>query len=220
MIDVMIVPTLNQEQRLHRLLATIDHPIGELVVVDNGYRWPRGFRLPFPVVRHAVRQTLIELPANLGVAGAWNLGIKVTPHATRWLMVNDDAWFAPGSLGELDRVATPDVVTFAACQPAWSCFVLGADVVRKVGLFDERFHPAYFEDTDYARRCEAAGVTPRQTSIPVNHENSSTLATGIGRDDTFGENAAFHALKTETGDMTWGWDLDKRRTLGWEPHAL
>jgi GT2 family glycosyltransferase len=218
-IDAMIVPTLNQVDGLMRLLASIDHWVGELVVVDNGSRWPRGDRLRMPVVPHAARQHLVEVPHNLGVAGSWNLGIKATPHAERWLVVNDDAWFPPGSLQRLDEQSSPLALTLSGASPEWSCFVLGAEVVKRVGLFDERFHPAYFEDNDFERRCLLAEVPVVRTGIEVGHDNSSTLASGVGRGDTYMENMELHHRKAMDGDTSWGWDLTRRRAQGWEPHA-
>jgi GT2 family glycosyltransferase len=218
-IDAVIVPTLNQTDRLFRLLDSIDAPVGELVVIDNGLRWPRGHRLHLPVVRHAQHQTLVELPGNLGVAGAWNLGIKTTPWASRWLIVNDDAWFPEGALAELDRLSSSTAVTLSAATPPWSCFVLGCDAVAQVGLFDERFHPAYFEDTDYERRCHIAGIEVVSTAVDVHHDNSSTLASGVGRGDTYMDNLDLHHRKAIDSDTSWGWDLTRRRNLGWENDA-
>jgi GT2 family glycosyltransferase len=215
-IEAVIVPTLNQTDKLCRLLDSIDRPVGDVVIIDNGVRWPRGSRLDVPRVRDCRSQTVIEIPHNLGVAGSWNLGIKVTPHADRWLIVNDDSWLEPGSLQVLDSESDRWSVTTAQIVPPWSCFVIGDDVVRRVGLFDERLYPAYFEDTDYARRCELAGVTVRPASAPVQHDNSSTLASGVGRGDTYMDNLDLHHRKATSDDLSWGWDLDRRRSLDWE----
>jgi len=35
---------------------------------------------------------------------------------------------------------------------SFSCFCISNKCVDSIGLFDENFHPAYFEDCDYARR--------------------------------------------------------------------
>lgn len=219
MIDAVIVPTLNQTDRLIRLLDSLDRPVGDVVIIDNGRRWPRGVALDGLHVRDCRSLSVVELPANLGVAGAWNLGIKCTPHADRWLIVNDDAWLPPGSLQELDSMSSRSTVTLSGSTPPWSCFVLGDEVVQRVGLFDERFHPAYFEDTDYERRCCDAGVDVVATRVVVNHDNSSTLASGVGKGETYLENASFHNVKTAAGDMSWGWELDRRRALGWDIDA-
>lgn len=216
MIDAVIIPTLNQTDRLCRLIESFDRPVGDVVIIDNGVRWPRGARLDIPRVRACRSQTVLEIPNNLGVAASWNLGIKVLPHADRWLIVNDDAWLHEGSLQVLDSESDRTSVTFADVNPSWSCFVLGDDVVRKVGLFDERLYPAYFEDTDYARRCDLAGVPVRTVYAPVSHDNSSTLASGVGRGDTYMDNLSLHHAKATTDDRSWGWDLDRRRALDWE----
>jgi GT2 family glycosyltransferase len=87
-------------------------------------------------------------------------------------------------------------------------------VVGKVGLFDEGFYPAYFEDNDYQRRCERAGV---QISYgpDVDHKNSSTLKTeGAGfagpNDRSFRANSLLFAE-----DRPHGFDPYRWRHLGW-----
>jgi N-acetylglucosaminyl-diphospho-decaprenol L-rhamnosyltransferase len=42
-------------------------------------------------------------------------------------------------------------------QPAAAALLLRRDVFDEIGLFDERFTPAWFEDVDYCRRLAAAG---------------------------------------------------------------
>jgi len=39
-----------------------------------------------------------------------------------------------------------------------SCIIRQKSVFDKVGYYDVNFYPAYFEDNDYARRCDLAGV--------------------------------------------------------------
>lgn len=44
-------------------------------------------------------------------------------------------------------------------QPAGACFLVRRDTFERVGGFDERFHPLWFEDVDLAQRIRAAGGT-------------------------------------------------------------
>lgn len=207
------VPTLRRADLLARLVASIDHPVEHLVIVDNGRQNLDHIHTPPEVERVTVTRTA----GNLGVAGSWNLIIKSTPFAPWWLVVNDDAWFPPGVLAQIVEHARTDAVCLSAASPPWACFTIGEDVIRMVGLFDERFHPAYFEDTDYVRRCKALGVPIVQTDVPVHHDNSSTIKVdGAGNGRTFGQNLRWFQERERTGDNTDGWDLDRRRQLGWE----
>jgi len=44
-----------------------------------------------------------------------------------------------------------------APHPNFSCFMVTAETIEKVGMFDEGFYPAYFEDNDYHYRLKLAG---------------------------------------------------------------
>lgn len=211
----MIVPILTRPELLRRMLGSIDYPVKHLIIVDNGGCLPIGRQ----VVGNVQRTSMIHMPANLGVAGSWNLGIKAAPFAEWWLVVNFDAWFPAGSLARFDNKANRGALTLSGGSPPWCAFAIGDDVVSRVGLFDEALHPAYFEDNDYVRRCEAAGVAVVQSDIPVHHDNSSTLAAGYqARNDvTFQSNAAYYRDKVAREDFTAGeWSLARRRDLSWD----
>lgn len=218
MIPALVVPVLNRPDLLHRMIASIDHPVGDLVVIDNGRctstidHWPTS--------RHVERTHRLAMPSNLGVPASWNLGVKATPFAPWWLIVNSDVTFPPGSLERLADIRAGGVVLSAA-SPPWACFALHDEAVAKVGLFDESIHPAYWEDRDYERRLRAAGVPIVETDIPVHHDNSSTLmgeaAYQRRNTDTFTANAAYFQRKVDTGDLTEGrWDIRRRRELSWD----
>jgi hypothetical protein len=100
------------------------------------------------------------------VAGSWNLGIKADPFAPWWLIANFDLEWPAGSLRAFSEQATDGVLLAESPQP-WSAFALSEDAVKRVGLFDEGFHPAYFEDTDYEMRCQIEGVKITRSKIPI-----------------------------------------------------
>jgi len=41
--------------------------------------------------------------------------------------------------------------------PVGFCYLIKREVINRIGMFDERFNPGYFEDTEYALRARAAG---------------------------------------------------------------
>lgn len=63
-------------------------------------------------------------------------------------------------------------------QPAAAALLLRSEVIRRVGLLDERFHPAWFEDVDYCRRLVQQGE--RLVLVPsarVIHRGAASLDT-------------------------------------------
>ena len=208
MIPVMIVPILTGLKILYRMLDSIDYPVSKLIIIDNGdclntsTGWP---------VEHVQSTKVIKMPANLGVAGSWNLGIKAAPFAPWWLIVNFDVTWPAGSLKMFAETANADEIVLSQCAQPWSAFAIGENVVKRVGLFDEGFHPAYFEDNDYARRC--SGEVIRPAPIPVNHQNSSTLAAadyGEKNNRTYISNLDYF----QAGGG--GWSLERRRANSWD----
>lgn len=219
MIPNLIVPVLNRYDLLEEMVASIDYPVGRLLIIDNGGNAedPPAY---LSLTRHVERATVLRLPSNLGVASSWNLGVKLLPHEPVWYFTSNDVVFEPGGLENLAK-ARPDQLTLSAAWPHWQTFALGEGIVRRVGLFDERLYPAYFEDNDYLARCTAAGADTAVTlkDIPATHRNSSTL----NADDRFRQrnthtyqaNGELYRAKVRDGDTSWGWDLDRRRAGEW-----
>ena len=206
MIPVMIVPILAGPEIMSNMLDTIDHTVAHLILIDNGNCVDS-----YPCTEHIIKTSVIKMPANLGVAGSWNLGIKASPFAPWWLIVNFDIVWPAESLKMFAEQGNPDEIVLSECGQPWSAFAIGENVVRRVGLFDEGFHPAYFEDNDYARRCADEIVRP--APIPVQHTNSSTLAAadyGEKNNRTYASNSDYF----QAGGG--GWTLDRRRANSWD----
>jgi GT2 family glycosyltransferase len=198
-----------------RLLASIDYPVEHLVIVDNS-----GKREYEPAKPALVKNLwFIQLPHGLGYSGGLNLIVKTTPFAPYWLLVNDDTVFQPGALKKISEQTDTEAINFLSIMPKWSGFVLGEGAVLKAGLFDERFHPIYFEDNDYERRLMSAGVKAKFINAELGHDNSSTLNSGFHsqNDKTFQANQRLFQSKVAAGDFTAGeWDLQIRRVNAWE----
>jgi GT2 family glycosyltransferase len=143
------------------------------------------------------------------------------PFAHYWLIVNNDAFFPEDALEALHVAARRDALVLSAASPPWACFIVGDEVVQKVGGWDEGLHPGYFEDNDFERRCTFHGVPIIQSGVRVSHDNSSTINSDLvlrrKNDITFSANANYYAQKVQRGDMTEGrWDLATRRSLSWD----
>jgi GT2 family glycosyltransferase len=218
MLENLIVPVLNRHDLLQRMLDSVDVKVQHLLVIDNGASiMPEPLELKLN--DNFAKVTHLQMPANLGVAGSWNLGIKSFPYAYRWFIVSNDVVFAPGALEKLTQ-ARRDEITLAGEPPHWQAFALGDEAVSDLGLFDEcGFFPAYFEDNDYMRRADFAGVNVRRVDIELTHDNSSTIKAGYENKNakTFFANQTLHEAKIANNDYSAGvWSLDIRRENGWE----
>jgi len=211
MIPVLGFLTVKRFDLAERMLASIDYPVGDLVCVNNS--GDPSWRMP--KVEFAQRQWQIDLPHGLGYGAGLNLIVKTTPFAPYWLLVNDDSQFYPGALSKIAAQADSTTINFLSIMPKWSAFVLGENVVEQVGLFDERFHPIYFEDNDYERRIKAAGFEAKFIHASLLHDNSSSLHSQ--NDVTFHRNHELYKSKVESGDLTEGnWSLTIRRDNRWD----
>lgn len=214
MIPLIGVPTLTRHDLCDRMLASIDYPVQDLIVVDNK---PDSWEPIKPELVERIHH--IRLPQNLGVAGSWNLIVKCSPFAPSWVIVNDDIVFQPGALETMAGSLRSDALQFFAVSPKWAAFAIGEDVVKKVGLFSELFHPAYFEDNDMERRVMAQGFDMEMVNALVDHDNSSTLKSGfdIQNHKSFKVNGETHRAREANQVMTGGeWDLLTRRELSWD----
>jgi GT2 family glycosyltransferase len=169
--------------RYQDMLASVDHPV-DIILIDNG-----GVVLDRPAI-HPGR--------NLGVAASWNLGLKVSDGP--WCIVNDDVVFGEGDLAAMEAALaeTPDSIPHLA---RWAAFGLTRSVVDRLGFFDENYHPAYCEDTDYARRASLCGVPFVEIGGSTRHAGSSTIH---HRREWLEANARTHAENTNYYERKWG----------------
>jgi GT2 family glycosyltransferase len=219
MVPVIIIPVLNRYDLLERCLQSIDTEVDHLIIIDNGGQTTL-HEYPWVIDRRLVSNYHVwSMPTNLGVAPSWNLGIKATPHARGWIMLNSDAWFKPGQLQHFYDGCNDDTVV--RTKRNWSCVWVGQDVVNKIGLFSECYVPAYFEDNDYEQRAKAFNISVVVSDVEVEHDNSSTLkanpAFGEKNKVSFADNNNLHDMRWRSGIPDAGaWDLSRRRTLGWD----
>lgn len=216
MIPVMIVPVLTRHDLLDRMIMSINFPIRDLVIVDNG---ARSYDY-LPVWNQWVNKIWhLKMPSNMGVASSWNLGIKSTPMSEYWLVSNFDVEWGGDSLKMFSEIAKNDNLVLSNGSPEWCAFTIGWKVIDKVGLFDEALHPAYFEDNDMERRVDRAGFKIVNSFIPIAHDNSSTLKSGFHslNDFTFQSNAKYYEEKKNLSNFSSGeWSLRRRRQNSWD----
>jgi GT2 family glycosyltransferase len=219
MLNNLIIPVLNRYDLLQRCLMSIDFPVKHLLIIDNGSA-NNPIDTEVAISDWVESTTYLPMPANLGVAASWNLGIKSFPHDDVWFFASNDVEFGPGALQELSE-ARRDEITLSKGFPFWQVFALGYEAVSKVGLFDEGFYPAYFEDNDYQRRAIRARVNIRKLDIMVDHDNSSTIRSSSlyteRNDATFRTNQIYFGEKELNDDYGSGsWSVERRRQNSWD----
>lgn len=154
MIPVLIAPVLNRYDLLERMLASVDHPVYRLLVIDNG----KGDYSVMPDWDIFSGWVTFEPPsAGMGYGGAINFGITQYAEAPWWLWVSNDVVFEPGFLERLVDVMENPEAKVVTGGFTWGAINKAA--VDKIGLVDEwSFFPIYFDDNDYHYRTWLAGV--------------------------------------------------------------
>lgn len=225
MIPVLAIPILVRPELLWKMLATIDVPVAEIIVIDNGdciHEVPDGTP-PF---------THVWPGGNLGVSASWNHVLKIRPRAPWWAFAGFDIELGAGDLERLE--SHMDEIGGLGMLAGFNCFGIDRLTVRTVGMFDENFFPAYFEDNDYAYRARMSGVEVTALPSGMRHQVSSTLESSPDFQrrnlHTFPANEAYYLEKwgggpdrevfetpfADGGDLR-SWTLDPNRLAdqGW-----
>jgi hypothetical protein len=214
-IPALIVPVLNRPDLLDRLLASIHYEVGDLLVIDNG-----NVVKSLPHIPGVHRSHLIKSPTNLGVPASWNLGIKMLPFATYWMVVNSDAYFPRTSMNRLAAAYRYDALVLSGAAPPWACFMVGQQVVSaRSGLFDEGISSRpTSRTTTTMRRCTYARLarssrpaSPSGTTTPRPSTRSPSASRGQLQ-VTFPVNRAYYEAKVRTRRLL-------RRATGRSPLA-
>lgn len=210
-IPAMIVPVLNRYDLLDEMLNSINYPIDNILIIDNGNQYKSNNE----------KITVLNMPANLGLSASWNLGIKCFPHAKYWLFCSADNALGEESLKQIDEESGPDNLLLT--NDAFGCFSVGEEVIEKIGLFDEYFYPIYYEDTDFFER--VSRFCPENTikRIPIQAKPTVGSQT-INSDDnfknknrkTFIKNKEYFIYKKENNfEIYKDWSLSRRRDQEW-----
>ena len=226
-IPVLSIPCISRPDLLARCIASIDHPVARLVVIDNS---PDGDLAPIVLAsapRCVERVHVTVPPANLGVAASWNLAIRTAPDAPWWCIANADTEFAPGDLARLAAEMDKGGARWVGMNGDWRVMGLTPEVIERAGWFDENYHPVYCEDADYEWRCTLLGIPWYTIPGGATHVGSATIADpryGSQNGRTYPENVAYHVAKWgggprrerfttpfDLGGPVSAWSLDIRR---------
>jgi hypothetical protein len=218
MIPVLAIPVLNRYDLLDIALESIDFPIKEVLIINNG-------KEKYQPKRTDINIRVLDLPSNLGMSGSWNLTIKLYPHEKFWIFSSADIVFKRGALQSVyEQSGSSNLV---CSTEGFSCFSLGENFVKDVGLFDEYIYPYSFEDDDYRERCFIAKETNKDLNINFNTfdvESPTGRAQTVKSDtkifetyhQTHKKNKDYYELKKSQGFKVVGsWNIDRRRDQEW-----
>jgi GT2 family glycosyltransferase len=183
-IPVIGTAIVNGAHWLRRQIDSIDYPVADYIVINNNGRGEITQELDAMAAQgHPMidRMHMVHMPGNLGCAGSWNLIIKSRLMSPYWLIVGHDVAFLPGSLEEIQRKTSDELLGLIFPDAgqhglgAWNMFVIRDWVVRDFGLFDENFYPAYCEDVDYIMRLHLAPIR-MQLGLNIKYQHGSGLS--------------------------------------------
>jgi glycosyltransferase involved in cell wall biosynthesis len=219
-IPVLSIPVLNRYDLLEESLRSVDFPIKEILIINNGLQ-------EYVPSRKDLNIRVLNLPSNLGMSGSWNLTIKLYPHEKYWVFTSADTYWLPGSLEYLCSISNES--SLLTSDHGFSCFSIGEDVVRQVGLFDEGFYPYLFEDDDYRERVLRVMKQENGRHLSFDNKKFKVISpngqgTTIGSDSKLLErftktrllNKKHYMLKeSQNFEVPSYWDLDARRAKEW-----
>lgn len=183
------------EDCLNSIMEKTDHPNFRVIVVDNGStdNSVEMVRNKFPTVE------LIINERNLGFAKANNQGIKYAfkMGSNYFLLLNNDTKITQKEwLKKLVESMTHPKTGILGCKILYpdgsphqhlsdhktevntikgAVFLIKTEVVERIGLFDEKFSPAYGEEGDYCARAKAAGFKVMYgPSVTIIHQGEAT----------------------------------------------
>lgn len=152
------IPVLNRFDLLDKAIEALDYESIELFIVNNNTVDAANTEA-FHKLKDKYKFDSYSPRFNLGVAASWNHIL-----ATAWsrnydfiYMGSNDTFLHPGTLRTLVEMEKPEIecLWLASWFHFW-CMRLSA--IPKIGLFDENFMPAYYEDNDCLRRIQQAGL--------------------------------------------------------------
>ena len=113
----------------------------------------------------------------MGVAASWNEALR--RFGDYVIIANDDVEITPTTIETFVAQAELSDKLLFLCDigQGFPFFLIKQAAVRLVGLFDEQFTPAYFEDTDYLHRLALVGQKPVIIEGGVRHPAPEAAAT-------------------------------------------
>lgn len=169
------IPILNRPDLLRLCLGCLPRDV-RVLIIDNSVR--AGVSEQVASIAEDFHAQRMPQGRNIGVAASWNLILRTAFAAgERDVFIGStDSFLGAGDLNRALDFARGQRSVGITHLLNWNFFLMPRQLFQEVGLFDENFHPAYMEDTDYAYRCKCAGVSRSHVSgIGAEHIGSATI---------------------------------------------
>lgn len=169
------------------MIDSVDYPVKDFFIINNNGRDQITDELNnLCNINHNYIENIkvCHLPSNIGVAGAWNLIIKLYVNSPFWIIVNNDISFTPGMLEKFyDEAIQSDSGMIHAKKSDWGggsydLFLIKDCVIQECGLFDENLYPAYAEDIDYYYRIMQKNIKISILNIDYLHGDKDYSTSG------------------------------------------
>jgi GT2 family glycosyltransferase len=177
----LCIPTINRADLLNNALEKYVSNWDKVYIQDNGNQ---------NIMIHP-KVKVLKSASNLGVSGSWN-NLAITCFNlgyTHVALCNDDVeWYK--TQAEVEEYINNNPTDFYVGTGTWCNFILPKDTLVKVGLFDEQFFPAYFEDNDYCYRMRLLELQRINDEFfnPELFRNSQTIARDSSLNTNFDRN--------------------------------
>jgi GT2 family glycosyltransferase len=170
------IPTLNRADLLIPSIKKYVQDFNgvEIHIIDNGDQDLEKYEKYDNIFVHTQHK-------NIGVAASWNMLCDIIYAKHDWaLLLNDDVYL--GYDADTINQVIDDNNTFGLIQSHlnFSVILLQKEFFEFVGRFDEKFYPAYYEDSDYLYRMKLLGVfqgvdaklNPKDARVSQTYEKS------------------------------------------------
>jgi GT2 family glycosyltransferase len=202
MIPLIAVPIYNRPDLLKRLVDSIDYPVAELLIINNGIG-------EYYIDKLQVQTGLlseINNEGNTGCAGAWNQAINHAFNERKYpyvLIFGNDIQFTHGDLQKMHEAVTPET-DFVSGNWAFSSWGLTRKGFDKLGWVDENYYPAYLEDGDYWRRVGLSNATISSADTHMIHGEAPNWGSS-----TIFSDRAFAKVVSEGHGRNWQYHIKK-----------
>lgn len=216
----IVIPTLNRKDLFKELWEDLERSgivsaAEQIIIIDNGDQ----------DLRHIISKDFDNVSIyihsyNMGVAASWNLGmLDLIDKVSGVFILNDDIRWTP-NIKDLESFLDSAGEAIVKSSNHWCNVFIPSKVYSKIGLFDENFFPAYFEDNDYTYRADLLGIPIKKDKFlnPTVYRNSSTIAKDPSINKNFGQLKQYYIEKwggepgqekytfPENGDLN-GWAI-------------
>lgn len=170
---LVVCPVLDERTTDVCFNSIVDYPNAfgidqsKILVVDNS---KSGFAHKYESMRFRVYRDKDN--HNLGCSRSWNIGAREV------LENNLDYLVVLSASMQFGRVLNGTFLTqmqtnwgapvIEATGHGWHLIAFHRSIFEKIGLFDENFYPAYFEDVDFGRRIYISGFEGKWENVWIN----------------------------------------------------